>query len=197
MGTNGCPQGHRPPGPRPSRQAMSAAPGCSGTRQIRAVAVKAQVTVALATGPRRPGCGEPGDRQVPGPVSHPAQARSRASTRTRRCGPLDPFPHDRCSNTASLATSSARMTAPEGRVTRKSRGTTATCARFPDSQNRRSSLLRPYTSSYAAHRAGRPAASRRPIWPMASCGLVLRSTLSGMPAARPGAAASPSPSAVA
>ena len=73
------------------------------------------------------------------PVAVSAQSANR--------GPLDPFPHDRSSNTASLTASSARMTAPDGSVTRKSQGTAATYARFLDSQNRRSSLLRPYTSS--------------------------------------------------
>jgi len=62
------------------------------------------------------------------------------------------------------------MTAPDGRVTRKSRGTTATYASLLDSQNRRSSPLRPYTSSYAAHFAGRPAPGSRFSWAMASCG---------------------------
>jgi hypothetical protein len=70
---------------------------------------------------------------------------SRAQSANR--GPLDPFPHDRCPDMASLAASSARMTAPDGSVTRKSRGMTATYGSFPDSQNRRSSPLRPYTSS--------------------------------------------------
>jgi hypothetical protein len=48
------------------------------------MAVKAQVTAAPVSCPsRRPGRGEPGDRQVPGQVSHPARTRSRASTATR------------------------------------------------------------------------------------------------------------------
>ena len=41
-------------------------------------------------------------------------------------GPLDPFPHERRSKAASLTASSARMTAPDGSVRRKSRGMTAT-----------------------------------------------------------------------
>ncbi len=69
------------------------------------------------------------------------------SAQSANRGPLDPFPHDRSSKAASLTAWSARMTALDGSVTRKSQGTTATYARFLDSQDRRSSLLRPYTSS--------------------------------------------------
>jgi len=65
---------------------MPTAPGMPGAaRQILAMAVKAQVTAAPVSCPRPggPGGGEPGDRQVPGQVSHPARPRSRASTGTR------------------------------------------------------------------------------------------------------------------
>jgi hypothetical protein len=49
-----------------------------------------------------------------------------SSVQSATRGPLDPFPHERRSNTASLTAWSARMTAPDGRVRRKSRGMTAT-----------------------------------------------------------------------
>ncbi len=85
MGTNGCPQEALAARQRQSRQAMPTAPGMPGAaRQILVKAVKAQVTAAPVSCPLPVAReGEPGDRQVPGRVSHPARTRSRASTGTR------------------------------------------------------------------------------------------------------------------
>ena len=49
-----------------------------------------------------------------------------ASAQSAYRGPLEPFPHERRSKTASRTAPSALITAPDGRVIRKSRGMTAT-----------------------------------------------------------------------
>ena len=71
MGTNGCPQEALAARQRQSRQAMSAAPGMPGqSRQILAMAVKAQVTAAPLSCPWPGGReGEAGNRLVPGRVT--------------------------------------------------------------------------------------------------------------------------------
>ena len=75
MGTNGCPQGHWPPAsasPARPRRHLRGRPG--QPRQILAMAVKAQVTAAPVSCPLPAAReGEPGDRQVPGQVPHPAR----------------------------------------------------------------------------------------------------------------------------
>jgi hypothetical protein len=94
-GLTGCPQGHRQPCQRQSRQAMPTAPRCPRQpRQILAMAVKAQVTVALVSGPGRGhqlerGARTSGARETaPGPGSQASGRRlrrcSRSSLRARR-----------------------------------------------------------------------------------------------------------------
>ena len=57
-------------------------------------------------------------------------------------GPLEPFPHERRSKTASRRACSALITFPEGRVTRKSRGAIPTYGKPRSSHASRSLLLR-------------------------------------------------------
>ena len=95
-----------------------------------------------------------------------------------------PVPHERRSHTASFTAWSARITAPDGRVMRKSHGRMPTYARPAFSHVPRSLPLRVYTSSNAAHPAGSPAAASRLTCPIASSGLVAIARSSGIPAAR-------------
>jgi hypothetical protein len=85
VGTNGCPQEALAARQRQSRQAMPTAPGMPGAApsdpghggEGAGDGCAGIIPLPVA------GRGEPGDRQVPGQVSHPARTRSRASTGTR------------------------------------------------------------------------------------------------------------------
>ncbi len=76
------------------------------------------------------------------------------------------------------------MALPAGVVTVKLQGTMNTDAIRAFLHAFRSLLLRPYTSSAAAHRSGSPAATSRSSCLIASCGLVANSRSSGIPASR-------------
>ena len=106
------------------------------------------------------------------------------SAQSARRGPLVPVPHERRSNTASLTASSARLTAPDGKVMRKSHGRMPTYASPACSHTARSLPLRVYTSSNAAQQASSPAAASRRTWAAARSGLVVIARSSGTPAAR-------------
>jgi hypothetical protein len=86
VGTNGSPQEGQAARQRQSRHAMPAAPGMPGAAPPdpghggESADDGCAGTMPAA---RWPGSGEPGGRQVPGRVSHPARTRSRASTGTR------------------------------------------------------------------------------------------------------------------
>ena len=86
MGTNGSPQEGQAARQRQSRHAMPAAPGMPGAAPPdpghggESADDGCAGTMPAA---RWPGSGEPGGRQVPGRVSHPARTRPRASTGTR------------------------------------------------------------------------------------------------------------------
>ncbi|MGO9083279.1 MAG: hypothetical protein ACLQDY_30360 [Streptosporangiaceae bacterium] len=76
-------------------------------------------------------------------------------------GPSGPFPHDRCSSTASLRAWPARIAVPDGKVAWQSHGMIATYAGPAFAAFLRSFSLRPQASSDAARLAGRPAARSR------------------------------------
>jgi hypothetical protein len=75
VGTNGCPQEALAARQRQSRQAMPAAPGTPGAAppDPGRGGEGAGDGCAGIMPSRRPGTGEPRDRQVPGQVSHPAR----------------------------------------------------------------------------------------------------------------------------
>ena len=86
MGTNGCPQEALAARQRQSRWAMPTAPGMPGAAPSdpgHGGEGAGDGCAGIMPPPGGPGVGEPGDRQVPGQVPHPARTRSRASTGTR------------------------------------------------------------------------------------------------------------------
>ena len=86
MGTNGCPQEALAARQRQSRQAMPAAPAMPGAAPSdpgHGGEGAGDGCAGIMPTARWPGRGEPGDRLVPGRVSHPARTRLRASTGTR------------------------------------------------------------------------------------------------------------------
>lgn len=83
MGTNGCPQEALAARQRQSRWAMPTAPGMPGAAPSdpgHGGEGAGDGCAGIMPPPGGPGVGEPGDRQVPGQVPHPARTRSRAST---------------------------------------------------------------------------------------------------------------------